>query len=449
MKKTFFDSLKLPQGCKPCGSVAMGRMTADAAQNHKLIYNSFGLVEEVQQDNGGSYIPLVKYFYDENGQRLQKTSYNSSGTAVERHWYVGGVKYQEDLLASTTNIEYDLNGTSRLGKFERTGSLRTYELSDHLGNVRATVSKNSNGNLTLLSYADYYPFGSEMPGRQFVSGDEYNHKYQGQFTEHEEEVNWEAFELRNWDGRLARWTTTDPYGQYWSPYLGMGNNPMNGVDPDGGFNGWVTNADGETFWDSNTNSLAEFNTNYAGLSGFSYASDLSDFRVFNLPDGSGVLTMINYEEVIDNHWNLYGVSLTMEYTPTNGNGAGWVQTLNSNSSIGINQGNFKNQSLYSINPVELIDGLPDNVDATNLANSDFYSRGNRFFDALGRSPLDSRNINVVWDAQVSFITGKNNRAISLSYGFKINPSGVPKFNRPTILNKFSNFHRSAIKNLPE
>jgi hypothetical protein len=45
----------------------------------------------------------------------------------------------------------------------------------------------------------------------------------------------EAFELRLWDGRLGRWLSVDPYGQYHSPYLGMGNNPVNGIDPDGGW----------------------------------------------------------------------------------------------------------------------------------------------------------------------------------------------------------------------
>ena len=62
----------------------------------------------------------------------------------------------------------------------------------------------------------------------------------------------EAFELRHWDGRLGRWLSKDPYGQYASPYLGMGNNPVNGVDVDGGFwqelgiwlggSGWNSNA---------------------------------------------------------------------------------------------------------------------------------------------------------------------------------------------------------------
>lgn len=44
----------------------------------------------------------------------------------------------------------------------------------------------------------------------------------------------EAFELRLWDGRLGRWLTVDPKGQYFSPYLGMGNNPISLIDPDGG-----------------------------------------------------------------------------------------------------------------------------------------------------------------------------------------------------------------------
>jgi hypothetical protein len=38
-----------------------------------------------------------------------------------------------------------------------------------------------------------------------------------------------------YDGRVGRWMTTDPYSQYHSPYLAMGNDPINLVDPDGGF----------------------------------------------------------------------------------------------------------------------------------------------------------------------------------------------------------------------
>ncbi len=42
--------------------------------------------------------------------------------------------------------------------------------------------------------------------------------------------------------------TTDPAGQYSSPYLGMGNNPINGTDPDGGkfFTDYKNKQTGET-----------------------------------------------------------------------------------------------------------------------------------------------------------------------------------------------------------
>lgn len=69
-----------------------------------------------------------------------------------------------------------------------------------------------------------------MPNRN-VEGN-YRYTYQGQ--EKDQETGMEAFELRLWDSRIGRWLTTDPYGQFYSSYLGMGNNPINGIDPDGG-----------------------------------------------------------------------------------------------------------------------------------------------------------------------------------------------------------------------
>jgi len=40
-----------------------------------------------------------------------------------------------------------------------------------------------------------------------------------------------------YDGRIGRWLSTDPKGQFASPYEGMGNNPVNGFDPTGGEDG--------------------------------------------------------------------------------------------------------------------------------------------------------------------------------------------------------------------
>lgn len=82
----------------------------------------------------------------------------------------------------------------------------------------------------MVVYNDYYPFGMPMPDRNSF----YNYRYAYQGQEKDTETGKEAFELRLWDARIGRWLTTDPYGEFYSPYLGMGNNPISTIDPDGG-----------------------------------------------------------------------------------------------------------------------------------------------------------------------------------------------------------------------
>jgi RHS repeat-associated protein len=43
-----------------------------------------------------------------------------------------------------------------------------------------------------------------------------------------------ALELREYDSIAARWLSVDPKRQFYSPYVAMGNNPLSGMDPDGG-----------------------------------------------------------------------------------------------------------------------------------------------------------------------------------------------------------------------
>lgn len=37
-----------------------------------------------------------------------------------------------------------------------------------------------------------------------------------------------------YDAKIGRWLSVDPRNQYWSPYVGMGNNPIKTIDPTGG-----------------------------------------------------------------------------------------------------------------------------------------------------------------------------------------------------------------------
>ena len=72
------------------------------------------------------------------------------------------------------------------------------------------------------------PLPHDSNRRQMTGADNYRYAFQGQ--EKDPETGKEAFELRLWDSRIGRWLTTDPAGQYHNPYLGMGNNPVNGID---------------------------------------------------------------------------------------------------------------------------------------------------------------------------------------------------------------------------
>ncbi len=70
-----------------------------------------------------------------------------------------------------------------------------------------------------------------MPNRQMIGGELYRYAFQGQ--EKDPETGKEAFQLRLWDGRIGRWLTTDPAREFASPYVGMGNNPINFIDKRG------------------------------------------------------------------------------------------------------------------------------------------------------------------------------------------------------------------------
>ncbi len=90
-----------------------------------------------------------------------------------------------------------------------------------------------------------------MPNKHTTDGN-YRYAFQGQ--EKDAETGMEAFELRLWDGRLGRWLTVDPYHEFHSPYLGMGNNPVSLIDPDGGqTDDWYkNNRTGKVEWFNST-----------------------------------------------------------------------------------------------------------------------------------------------------------------------------------------------------
>ena len=85
---------------------------------------------------------------------------------------------------------------------------------------------------------DYYPFGAVAKvwnNPDQTQQEKYRHDYQGQYSEKDTITGWNTFELRMYDPLIGRWLQVDPERQFSSSYVGMGNNPIKGVDPSGGF----------------------------------------------------------------------------------------------------------------------------------------------------------------------------------------------------------------------
>jgi len=194
---------------------------------------------------------MMDIAYNDRGQRVLKKVYGTGETYLT--YYVRDAAGNIIAIYSATNglsgpggptgngpelDELTVYGASRLGIYRLDNGQSDppidgtyyYQLTDHLGNVRAVIGKAANGTPFTIAKTDYYPFGMPMPNRN-VEGN-YRYKFQGQ--EKDPETGMEAFELRLWDARIGRWLTVDPKRFHHSPYLGMANNPVRSTDPDGG-----------------------------------------------------------------------------------------------------------------------------------------------------------------------------------------------------------------------
>ncbi len=94
---------------------------------------------------------------------------------------------------------------------------------------------------------DYGPWGDIVREQRSNVLDEYRYGYQGQYSEHDDETNWNHYEAREYDPIIGRWLVPDPAREFWSPYVSMGNDPINSIDPDGRDRIHTNSATGETF----------------------------------------------------------------------------------------------------------------------------------------------------------------------------------------------------------
>jgi RHS repeat-associated protein len=258
---------------------AEGRLISDSQENISDInWRVDGKVKAILR---GSSIPNQKniiFDYDALGHRIAKHIFTDEFNLEKSTYYVldatGNVMatYDKEIDYNTSTVslklkERSIYGSSRLGvrssdmdmlsvtshnfsmksvKYEI--GKRTYELSNHLGNVLSVISDkvipsfeagNLAGMLADVRVAqDYSPFGVVLSGRSFEVDGGYRYTFNG--MEKDDEVKGKGnsydFGARMYDSRLGRWLTIDPLaGKYpnFSPYSFCENNPIYFKDPDG------------------------------------------------------------------------------------------------------------------------------------------------------------------------------------------------------------------------
>ncbi|TKC06372.1 RHS repeat domain-containing protein, partial [Pedobacter frigoris] len=170
------------------------------------------------------------------GEKLQKKYVNGPVTMITA--YNKGIEYVGRHV-DTLQVQYIQTSEGRAW-FDGTKFIYEYNLTDHLGNVRATIDADpadvTQRTARLVQENSYYPFGMVMPGADinYTAGNKNNYLYTGK--EFQEELGEYDHGARFYDPAVARWSVADPLAEQFygvSAYNYVFNNPMAFTDPTG------------------------------------------------------------------------------------------------------------------------------------------------------------------------------------------------------------------------
>ncbi|MDO3645086.1 DUF6443 domain-containing protein [Mucilaginibacter sp. L3T2-6] len=194
-----------------------------------MVYNELNLPSLVTTST-----KTIQYFYDATGKKLQRII-KTGATVNENRVYDDGLEYAGTGAATLEFINTPEgraipNGTAAVS-FQ-------YNVTDHLGNVRAIFAGKSSGTISgadIQQFSDYYAFGREITYSQnLVPSPDNKYKYNGK--EYQQDLAEYDYGARFYDAVVGRWGGVDPLAETnrrFSPYNYVENNPMRMIDPDG------------------------------------------------------------------------------------------------------------------------------------------------------------------------------------------------------------------------
>ncbi|HKO41663.1 MAG TPA: SpvB/TcaC N-terminal domain-containing protein [Pyrinomonadaceae bacterium] len=199
--------------------------------------------------NGGS--PETTYYvYDAVGKRVRKVNERQAGlgetpTITKERIYLGGSEVYREYSAAGSAVSLErktlhvMDGQQRVALVETLtqgadgspSQLVRYQLGNHLGS--SSLELNETG--AIISYEEYYPYGSTSYQAVVASIRTAAKRYRYTGKERDEETGLHYHGARYYASWLGRWSTTDPAGLVDGSNLYRFNrgNPLRFTDPTG------------------------------------------------------------------------------------------------------------------------------------------------------------------------------------------------------------------------
>ncbi|GAB3903243.1 hypothetical protein GCM10028803_31340 [Larkinella knui] len=194
----------------------------------------------IRVDKGGG--GTVFYQYDGAGQRVRKVWQKPGGVKEER-LYLAGVEVFTRTVGGGLSLRRETlhvnDGGQRIafvetrtdGADDGPAQVIRYQYTNHLGTSALELDPEG----AIISYEEYYPFGSTafQSGRSTAEVNLKRYRFTGK--ERDEESGLYYHGARYYAPWLARWTAADPIGigDGLNVYVYVMNNPVSGTDPSG------------------------------------------------------------------------------------------------------------------------------------------------------------------------------------------------------------------------
>ena len=193
----------------------------------------------------GNAAETTYYVYDSAGERVRKVTERQDGTAKEERIYLGGFEVYRGFAADGAAIALEretlhvmddkqrvvLVETRTQGNDGSRGQLVRYQFGNHLGSASLELDDVA----AVISYEEYYPYGSTsfQEVKQEIQAAAKRYRYTGK--ERDEETGFNYHGARYYAPWLGRWVSCDPALLVDGPnlYRSVSGNPIKLTDTTG------------------------------------------------------------------------------------------------------------------------------------------------------------------------------------------------------------------------